>query len=112
MRVQIDATIEKADQKLAVGTGLQGYFSRGTTYKALVEKLGKPNAGESGDGKVKAEWIVKLKFHRKDPGIIFTIYDYKSSVAPEENTDWHIGGKGQAMLEIFSQVMGIGIEND
>ena len=41
------------------------------------------------DGKVKAEWYGRIS------GLEFTIYDYKSSLEPERNTDWHIGGRNQ-----------------
>jgi hypothetical protein len=67
------------------GTSLKGYLT--ATYDELVAKFGKPNAGASGDGKVKAEWILEAK------GTIVTIYDYKEySKSVKYVTDWHIGG--------------------
>lgn len=54
-------------------------------YADLCELFGAPD-GPSGDGKVKAEWILRT------PEGVGSIYDYKSDIAPENNTDWHIGG--------------------
>jgi len=49
--------------------------------------FGEPQFGGSLDGKIKAEWVGSIN------GLVFTIYDYKSRIDPERNTDWHIGGK-------------------
>lgn len=57
------------------------------SFDQLVEAFGKPMYNNSGDDKVKAEWFVEF-----DDGTIATIYDWKSSLDPEDNTDWHIGG--------------------
>lgn len=44
------------------------------------------------DGKIKAEWVGRIN------GLVFTIYDYKSLVEPERNTDWHIGGNHKIVV--------------
>ena len=69
------------------GTGCQGYLPEGTRYRDIVCVFGQPQLGKSPDGKIQVEWIGKIN------GLVFTIYDYKSKVAPQENIDWHIGGK-------------------
>ncbi|MGE0267903.1 MAG: hypothetical protein AB7S78_05570 [Candidatus Omnitrophota bacterium] len=69
------------------GTGLQGYLPEGTRYEDIVRVFGLPQLGKSLDGKIKAEWVGRIN------GLVFTIYDYKSRVDPERNTDWHLGGK-------------------
>jgi len=74
------------------GTCLRGYLPLGTTYKQIVNVFGKPSKIQ--DCKVKAQWIGKINDK------IFTIYDYKSNVAKEQNTDWHIGGKDNTVTEM------------
>ena len=69
------------------GTGCQGYLPEGTRYEDIVRVFGGPQIGASLDGKIKAEWVGRVN------GLVFTIYDYKSRLDPERNTDWHIGGK-------------------
>jgi len=69
------------------GTGCQGYMPEGTTYEELVRVFGTPQITSSLDGKIQAEWFGKIN------GLQFTIYDYKSPVEPERNTDWHVGGR-------------------
>jgi len=81
-----------------INSGFQGYMPKGTTYAQLVKVFGQPQRKEedSGDGKVKREWIGTID------GNVFTIYDYKSDVAPEQNTDWHIGGKKASIAGIVA----------
>jgi hypothetical protein len=69
------------------GTGLQGYLPEGTRYEDIVLVFGEPQLGKSPDGKIQVEWVGRIN------GLVFTIYDYKSNVDPERNTDWHIGGR-------------------
>lgn len=78
------------------GTGCQGYLPEGTIYENIVRVFGKPKLGVSVDGKIKAEWIGRVN------GLVFTIYDYKSPVGPEHNTDWHIGGKVKLAAELVN----------
>ena len=58
--------------------------------------FGKPQLGASPDGKTKAEWIGRIN------GLVFTIYDYKSQLDPERNTDWHIGGKLDLVADLVN----------
>ena len=76
------------------GTGCQGYLPEGTRYEDIVRVFGGPQLGASPDGKIKAEWVGRIN------GLVFTIYDYKSKLNPERNTDWHIGGKVKFVAEL------------
>jgi hypothetical protein len=78
------------------GTGCQGYLPKGTSYAEVVKVFGEPNNPDKIDGKTQVEWIGKIN------GLVFTIYDYKSGIAPEENTDWHIGGKVKLAGELVN----------
>lgn len=86
MKITLDAELTIGGIP-ARGTGCMGYMPDGTRYKDLVRVFGMPLAGLSPDGKIKAEWYGRIN------GLDFTIYDYKSSLEPENNTDWHIGGR-------------------
>ena len=77
-------------------TGCQGYLPEDTRYEDIVRVFGGPQIDKSPDSKIKAEWIGKIN------GLVFTIYDYKSKVEPEKNTDWHIGGKVKMIAELVS----------
>ena len=88
MKVTLDAEVQVGGSRPR-GTGCIGYMPEGTRYEDLVRVFGEPLAGLSPDGKVKAEWYGRIS------GLEFTIYDYKSSLEPERNTDWHIGGRNQ-----------------
>ncbi len=76
------------------GTGCQGYLPEGTRYEDIVRVFGAPQLGASPDGKIKAEWVGRIN------GLAFTIYDYKSRLDPERNTDWHIGGKHKLVAKL------------
>lgn len=78
------------------GTGCQGYLPEGTRYEDIVRVFGGPHLGTSQDCKIKAEWIGRIN------GLVFTIYDYKSKLDPERNTDWHIGGKHKFTAELVN----------
>jgi len=78
------------------GTGCQGYLPEGTRYEDIVRVFGQPQLGRSLDGKIKAEWVGRIN------GLVFTIYDYKSSLDPDRNTDWHIGGKMKFVAELVN----------
>ena len=78
------------------GTGCQGYLPEGTRYEDIVRVFGGPQLGASLDGKIKAEWVGRIN------GLVFTIYDYKSRLDPERNTDWHIGGKQKFVAELVN----------
>ena len=78
------------------GTGCQGYLPEGTRYEDIVRAFGKPQLGASLDSKIKMEWVGRIN------GLVFTIYDYKSKLDPERNTDWHIGGKQKFVAELVN----------
>ena len=78
------------------GTGCQGYLPEGTRYEDIVRVFGGPQLGTSQDGKIKAEWVGRIN------GLVFTIYDYKSKLDPERNTDCHIGGKQKFVAELVN----------
>ncbi len=78
------------------GTGCQGYLPEGTRYEDIVRVFGAPQLDVSPDGKIKAEWVGRIN------GLVFTIYDYKSKLDPERNTDWHIGGKQKFVAELVN----------
>jgi hypothetical protein len=92
------------------GTSLKGHLSYGITYNDLLDYFGRETFGESGDGKVKNEWVIE--FETEENGIqLFTIYDWKveskewskiNTGSLEQAEDWlggsrwHIGGKEYA----------------
>ncbi len=78
------------------GTGCQGYLPEGTRYEEIVRVFGQPQLGRSLDGKIKAEWVGRIN------GLVFTIYDYKSSIDPDRNTDWHVGGKYSIVAQLVA----------
>ncbi len=78
------------------GTGCQGYLPEDTRYADIIRVFGKPQYGLSNDGKTKAEWSGRIN------GLVFTIYDYKSPVDSEQNTNWHIVGKVKLVAELVN----------
>ena len=78
----------------ADGTSLMGYVD--ASYGKLRSVFGPPLSGSSGDGKVKAEWLIEF-----DDGTVGTIYDYKSSVTPKHNTEWHVGGRHHKVVAMI-----------
>ncbi|MDD2772973.1 MAG: hypothetical protein PHP45_04680 [Elusimicrobiales bacterium] len=88
IRLTMEVTVRMGNV-FSSGNGLIGYMPDGTTYADLVRVFGRPQYGESGDNKTKAEWAGKIN------GLQFTIYDWKSPVDPKQNTDWHIGGQSE-----------------
>ena len=93
MTLDIKVTMGGVSQN---GTGLQGYLPEGTRYEDIVQVFGNPQCGKSLDGKIKAEWVGQIN------GLVFTIYDYKSQLEPERNTDWHIGGKLRLIADLVN----------
>ncbi len=85
-----------ADNVEVNGTGLRGYLPEGATYKEVVKVFGKPTLTFADFGKINVEWIGKIN------GAVFTIYDYKSDVKPQKNTDWHIGGKDKTVAALIT----------
>ena len=68
------------------GTSKQSTFR--ATYWELVEAFGQPTyrGPEYLDDKLNVEWVLQVD------GEPATIYDWKSSIAPEDNSTWNIGG--------------------
>jgi len=93
VKTELDLKVEMGGVS-HIGTGCQGYLPEGTMYEDIVRVFGQPQLGRSLDGKTKAEWVGRIN------GLVFTIYDYKSSLEPERNTDWHIGGKHKFVAEL------------
>ena len=79
---------------VANGTSLMGYVD--ASYGKLRSVFGPPRSRRSGDGKVKTEWLIKF-----DDGTVGTIYDYKSSVTPKHNTEWHVGGYSRCVVAMI-----------
>lgn len=95
VKAELDLKVEMGSASHK-GTGCQGYFPEGTKYEDIVRVFGGPQLGTSPDGKIKTEWVGKIN------GLVFTIYDYKSKLEPERNTDWHIGGKIKMVSELVN----------
>ena len=79
-----------------IGTSLQKTTE--TTYNNIVRVFGEPHFDESADGdKIQVEWELHTPYG------VATIYDWKigacylgnEGIAPENNTDWHIGGNNR-----------------
>jgi hypothetical protein len=79
-------------------TCLMGYVN--TTYARLVKVFGKPIDGDSGDGKVNSEWIIKFA-----NGEVATIYNYKTGTTPTDDYDWHIGGNKKWVVAAVSALV-------
>ncbi|MCK9555026.1 hypothetical protein M0R36_04315 [bacterium] len=93
VKMELDLDVQMGVGSLN-GTGCQGYLPKGTTYDDIVRVFGGPQMTSSLDGKIQVEWYGRIN------GLQFTIYDYKSSVEPERNTDWHIGGNYKFVAEL------------
>ena len=78
-------------------TALMGYVN--TTYARLVEVFGKP-LGNSIDGKVNSEWIIRFA-----NGEVATIYNYKTGLTPTDDYDWHIGGNKKWVVAAVSALV-------
>ena len=90
--------VEKADEGELEGTCLQGYID--ASYDYLLEMFGE-HEGASGDGKVQAEWMLKIN------GVVVTIYDWKYYDTPVERVKkWNIGGHGKEAAEQLKNLMG------
>lgn len=95
IKTELDLTVQMGGVSHR-GTGCQGYLPEGTRYEEIVQVFGEPQLGVSLDGKIKAEWVGRIN------GLVFTIYDYKSTVEPQRNTSWHIGGKVKLVEELLN----------
>lgn len=81
------------------GTSLVGYVT--TTYQYLVERLGEPTSGPSGDNKVSVSWEGEID------GQVYTIYDWKQTSTPVGRYDWHIGGRSREVVEGVGRLLGL-----
>lgn len=79
------------------GTSLMGKVV--ASYGELLSVFGEP-LSDSSEDKVKAEWFIEF-----DDGIVGTIYDYKSSVAPQDNTNWNVGGRNHKVVTMIQSVL-------
>ncbi len=79
----------------ATGTSLKGNVN--TSFERLCEVFGDPTYG--GD-KTQAEWVLLF-----EDGTVATIYDWKESVPVQYVTDWHIGGKTNAVEELVNEAL-------
>ena len=90
-------------------TGLVGYLE--TTFEEIVDAIGEPRRYDERGAKVDAQWVLKVE-GRPDP--VLTIYNYKDGrnylgdegLAVERITEWHLGGRGAASLEIARALFG------
>lgn len=77
------------------GTHLMGRIN--LPFHQIAAALGDPIRfnDDEGDGKVRIEWDLKF-----DDGEVATIYDWKEyNRAPEDVTDWHIGGRSFEVVQ-------------
>ncbi len=77
------------DAPSTAGSSLKGYLN-GPNYSQLVNFLGEPTFGISGDDKCQVEWFVEFNDE------LFTIYDWKTydrNYTKNSLTTWSIGGK-------------------
>jgi hypothetical protein len=95
VKAELDLRVEMGGVS-HIGTGCQGYLPEGTRYEDIVRVFGGPQIGASPDGKTKVEWVGRIN------SLVFTIYDYKSKLDPERNTDWHIGGKNKLIAQLIN----------
>jgi hypothetical protein len=81
------------------GTSLKGRVD--VPYGRIETHFGRP-LGESGDGKVQAEWQVQFA-----DGKVATIYDWKEYDTPREQVrDWHIGGHDDEVVFRIQSILG------
>jgi hypothetical protein len=92
------------------GTYLQGCITM--PFARLVELFGAPyqHAQSSGDGKVRAEWHIKVfAAEDDDDGDTFsgvaTIYDWKQALPVGSVTQWNIGGKDPRVVHYLSMLI-------
>lgn len=87
------------------GTCLQGYIN--TTYKNIVDKLGKPH-WNGDEYKVDAEWSLLF-----ENGVRATLYNWKNGknycgsegLAVEDITEWHIGGDSPEAVDLLTDLL-------
>jgi hypothetical protein len=83
------------------GTCFSGWYVK-CSYYDLETVFGEETRDESGDGKVKREWV----FTNGDKSMVVTIYDWKEEKDPKEepleDIIWHVGSRGISMENVKS----------
>jgi hypothetical protein len=74
-----------------------------TTYKKLLQALGKPSQGpdRTYDGKVTCEW--RLLYSDGE----VTVYDWKEGRTPMAEYEWHIGGSSPRAVDLVNGLLKI-----
>ena len=89
--------IKQGNRKDASMSSLIGYIS--TTYNELESQFGSPQYAGGPDGKVTAEWILKIG------NKVITIYDYKMGSTPKDYYNWHVGGHDIKSLTLLKNLV-------
>ncbi len=96
MKIKLELEIDVVMGGISpVGTNFYGYLPEGTTYDDIIKVFGQPQFGKSPDGKMQVQWVGKIN------GLVFTIYDFKSKVFPNDNKEWHVGGELKFTAELI-----------
>jgi hypothetical protein len=98
--------IEKADPSMRCGTYLLGYLP--TTFAVLTAAFGDPLSG-SGDGKVRAQWVLKTIRGGGLRTVVFTIYDYKETGPVGSVVNWHVGGHIENVSDVAEALLAKGL---
>jgi hypothetical protein len=86
------------DWRRSLGSSLQGYLPKPTTFEELAGMLGEPLP--AGD-KTLAEWVVRF-----GDGTVATVYDYKNrGMRREALVSWHVGGFGPRAAELMAEAL-------
>jgi len=94
--------VKSIANKLTHGTSRIGKLESFTPSQ-LIKVFGSPifRPEDSGDGKVKNEWVIRYTPSGSTEEVIFTIYDWKSTYDPMDNPDeqfnFHVGGNSKSM---------------
>ena len=59
-------------------------------FDVLVKILGAPNLEPSFDQKITCEWLLGL-LTDENKSLFFSIYNWKDSTPPQQNSTWHVG---------------------
>lgn len=81
-----------------------GYIT--LSFDQIVDMLGDTDYGPSGDGKVRALWVIGF-----EDGTVATLYDWKESVPLDEVTKWHIGGYSMDAVSCVKELFEKGLDS-
>jgi hypothetical protein len=100
--------VDSSEIRIANGTSFSGHMLRGISYDQLISLFGEPVL--RGGDKTQVEWIGIL--HGVESPV-FTIYDWKEIVPPEQVDIWHIGSKTKSVGDeivhlVYSSLMNMG----